>query len=72
MATFAQTERLGFALRRLAEDLAAEQRRVRLLQREVRELKAQLAAAQSTIGSEAGETSPGQPAGGGAARTPIR
>jgi hypothetical protein len=48
MATFAQTERLGFALRRLAEDLVTEQRRVRLLQREVRELKAQLAAARST------------------------
>ncbi|HTX31117.1 MAG TPA: hypothetical protein VMD09_07015 [Solirubrobacteraceae bacterium] len=67
MATFAQTERLGFALRRLAEDLVAEQRRVRLLQREVRELKAQLAAAQSMRESELGEASAAHPAGRGAA-----
>ena len=36
--------RLGTALRRMAEDLVTERTRVVMLQREVRDLKAQLAA----------------------------
>jgi hypothetical protein len=38
--------RIGTALRLMAEDLATERRRVRVLQREVNTLKAQLAALQ--------------------------
>lgn len=37
-------ERVGSALRRMAEDLVSERRRVRVLQRENRELRMQLEA----------------------------
>ncbi len=36
------SERVGFALRQLAEDVVTERRRVRKLERENRELRAQL------------------------------
>jgi hypothetical protein len=36
------SERVGFALRQLAEDVVTERRRVRSLERENRELRAQL------------------------------
>jgi hypothetical protein len=45
-------ERVGRALRKMAEDLVTERRRVVLLQRENRELKAQLAELQRVIAAE--------------------
>jgi hypothetical protein len=45
-------ERVGRALRKMAEDLVAERRRVVLLQRENRELRSQLEELQRLIAAE--------------------
>jgi hypothetical protein len=45
-------ERVGRALRKMAEDLVTERRRVVLLQRENRELKAQLEELQRVIAAD--------------------
>ena len=45
-------ERVGRALRKMAEDLVTERRRVVLLQRENRELKAQLEELQRLLAGE--------------------
>ncbi|HTX64001.1 MAG TPA: hypothetical protein VMD28_10195 [Acidimicrobiales bacterium] len=45
-------ERVGRALRKMAEDLVTERRRVALLQRENRELRAQLEELQRVVGAE--------------------
>ena len=45
-------ERVGRALRKMAEDLVTERRRVVLLQRENRELKAQLEELQRLLAAE--------------------
>jgi hypothetical protein len=51
-------ERVGRALRKMAEDLVTERRRVVLLERENRELKAQLEELQRVIAAEAAEREP--------------
>ena len=45
-------ERVGRALRKMAEDLVAERRRVVLLERENRELRAQLEELQRSVAAE--------------------
>jgi hypothetical protein len=45
-------ERVGRALRKMAEDLVTERRRVVLLQRENRELRAQLEELRRTVAAE--------------------
>jgi hypothetical protein len=45
-------ERFGRALRKMAEDLVAERRRVVLLERENRELRAQLEELQRVVAAE--------------------
>jgi len=44
-----KSDRIGFALRQLAEDVVQERRRVMTLERENRELKAQLEALQRSV-----------------------
>jgi hypothetical protein len=44
-----RSDRIGFALRQLAEDVVHERRRVAALERENRELKAQLDALQRSV-----------------------
>jgi hypothetical protein len=59
MADLPSRERIGFALRALAADLAAARRQVLVLSRENRELKAKLAALQGAE-PEADEITPGE------------
>jgi cell division protein FtsB len=47
-------EQVGSALRRLAQDLIAERRRVAELERENRELKARIEALERTVGKRKG------------------
>jgi hypothetical protein len=56
------SEQIGTALRRLAADLVAERRRVALLERENRELRAQLEELSALVGlrSTAGAAEPQQ------------
>jgi hypothetical protein len=63
MADLPSRERIGFALRALAADLAAARRQVLILRRENRELKAKLAALEAA-GPEPGDTLPRQPGHG--------
>jgi hypothetical protein len=66
-------ERIGYALRALAADLAAERRQVLLLRRENRRLRAELAALQGAA-AEPDDSSPGERGNGrsgvGQARAP--
>jgi cell shape-determining protein MreC len=48
-------EQVGSALRRLAQDLIEERRRVSELERENRELKARIEALEHTVGRTVGE-----------------
>jgi multidrug resistance efflux pump len=66
MADLPSRERIGFALRALAADLAAARRQVLMLRRENRELKAKLAALEAA-GPEPGDSTPREPGRGGSA-----